>query len=209
MLGASLPLPSPDGATPKPSHPLNGMVASSAWWLSLNYSGSILSWLSRYFNRMYCNWLIAGTTGIWGNIKWFFVCMKAEEDVASYAYSNSNSQYALALLAATGAYWITHRFQRFWYSSNNSTRDESTNEHNLAQRLDAIEENLHALTQDKSKLILHNQALSLQLLSTQQKLEESENRLRELQTTLLEQISEDEKEFSETIAGVKKRLNLV
>lgn len=172
-----LPSPPPENG---PSHSLNGMVASGAWWLSLNYSGSLISWLGRYFHHIYCNWLIGGSQGLWGGIKWLVVCMKPEEDLAQYAASNS--QHIISLLIATSTYWITHRFQRYWYRTDTP--------------------------QDEENLLRNSPTLLFQLKQTQAKLAESEGRFKDLQTTLLRQIEEDEQEFSQAISDAKKRVAL-
>ncbi|MBS0287576.1 MAG: hypothetical protein JSR17_09780 [Proteobacteria bacterium] len=180
MLGQHSPLSSTQNSPmPKngPSHSLNGMVASATWWLSLNYSGSVLAWLNRYVNRLFCTWLIGGAEGFWGNLKWFVVCMKAEEEAAQYAYANAG--HLTALLTATGAYWITHRFQSHWYGSA-----------------------------DEDQIVQQESSLLLQLQETQKQLAASESRFKELQTTLLQQIDEDDKEFSEAILAAKQRVKL-
>lgn len=129
-----------------PSHSINGMVATAVWWMVNRYSAQFLSWISRFLYSIYCNWLIGGATGFWGNVKWFFVCMRSEEDISNYAYSNS--QQILSLLTAGGAYWMTHRFQRFWYrASSIAQAGANVIENDLRKRLDSIQGSLEKMAQ--------------------------------------------------------------
>ena len=192
-----------------PSHSINSMVASAVWWGVAKYSGPIQSWLSRTYYSLYCNWLIGGGTGFWGNFKWFFVCMKTEEDLGNYAYSNS--QQALGLLSAGGAYWISHQFQRFWYrASSIAHAGVSIAEHELFRRLDSLHGHVEKLAAEQSlpASAEGNPALLLQLRETQERLRETEGRLSQLQTDLLQQWHEDEKEFSEVISNAQQKFSL-
>ncbi len=192
-----------------PSHRINSMVASSVWWLVSTYSGPIQSWLSRIFYSFYCNWLIGGATGIWGNVKWFFVCMKSQEDIGNYAYSNS--QQALGLLSAGGAYWLSHQFQRFWYrASSIASAGARVVENELTRRLHSIHGRLEQLAVQQSaerskESVESDPTLLLQLRETQARLRDTESTLKQLQTDLLQQWEEDQREFSETISAAKQK----
>lgn len=139
--------PAADG----PSHSINSMVAAAVWWVVNKYSAAFLSWMGRFLYGIYCNWLIGGATGFWGNVKWFFVCMKAEEDVSNYAYSNS--QQILSILTAGGAYWLTNRLQRFWYrASSLAHAGANIIEQDLARRLDSIQGHLEQMSVAQQEL---------------------------------------------------------
>ncbi|MBS0287575.1 MAG: hypothetical protein JSR17_09775 [Proteobacteria bacterium] len=151
----------PSQNTGGPSHSINSMVAGAVWWIANKYSGAFLSWASRFLYSIYCNWLIGGATGFWGNVKWFVVCMKAEEDISNYAYSNS--QQILSILTAGGAYWLSHRLQRFWYrTSTIAQAGADIIQHELGRRLDSIQGHLEQMAQEREELRASFQAASPQ-----------------------------------------------
>ncbi len=134
-----------------PSHVINTMIASAVAWLVVNYPGEFLSWLSRSLYGIYCNWLIGGATGFWGGVKWFFVCMKAEENVGNYFFENSKHYVGAA--SAAIAYWFSNRLQRFWYrASSIAQAGASIVDHEVRQKLDSIQGHLEQMAQEQQAL---------------------------------------------------------